>query len=334
MEKLEKSLETLRQFANDYSRIKINNLLSLFNRGNLEECFFSLKKGKAPGADGMTVEEYEKNLQKNIRILARQIRKGKYRPEPMQRFYKRKENGEKRPLSIVSIKDKIVHIGIKKIMEAIYEDEFLDFSYGFRPERNCSQALDRLEDIIMNYPVNFVIDADIKGFFDNVNHRIMIKCLAKRISDKKFLKLIKIILKGGYVEKDEYFPTEKGVPQGAVCSPVMANIFLHYLVDLWIDGIVKRKASGYVGVVRYADDFIILMEKKKEAVNILDALKKNLQKFGLTLSMEKTTFIPFGKNVTESKNGDCTFDFLGFTHFNDRASDGTYRVGKTPIKKN
>lgn len=331
--KFEQNLETLKQFTRNYKNIKINNLLCLFNKENLEECFLSLNKGKAPGVDGITVEEYEKKLKKNLRILAREIRRGKYRPEPMQRFYKKKENGGKRPLSIVSVKDTIVHTMIKEILETIYENEFLDFSYGFRPGRNCTLALDQVEEIIMNHPVNFVIDADIKGFFDNVSHTIMVKCLAQRISDKMFLQLIKTILKTGYIDNNKYFPLTKGVPQGAVCSPVMANIFLHYLVDLWMETIVKRKAKGYAAVVRYADDFIIFVEMKKEADKILRRLKENLQKFGLELSMEKTSFIPFGKNTFEGKNNDNTFDFLGFTFFNDRSSDGTYKVGKLPIKK-
>jgi len=322
----EKQLETLTRFTANFRQIKINNLFYLFNWENLGQCFSVIKKSKTPGSDGITIEDYEKNLKKNLTILAQQVKDGTYRPEPLQRFYKKKKNGEKRPLSIVSVKDTIVHTGVKRILESIYEPEFLDFSFGFRTGRNCSQALEYIEQVFMKNPVNFILDADIKGFFDNVTHRILIKCLEQRISDRKFLHLIQIILKPGYVEEGKYFPTGQGVPQGAVCSPVMANIFLHYLVDLWMQRIVKPNMKGYVEMVRYADDFLIFIEINKEAERILKALQSNLQQFGLELSREKTRLIPFGKNTIE-KHG-VTFDFLGVTHFNDGAVDGSYRVGR------
>lgn len=326
----EKALEILKQVAGKNKKMKLDNLISLFTKETLTECFHTLKKGKAPGVDGITVEEYEKNLQRNLTALSRFIHQNRYKPEPMKRFFIKKDDGGKRPLSIVSTKDTIIHTVVKRILETIYEEDFFDFSFGFRPGRNCTQALEFVEKVIIENPVNFIIDADIKGFFDNVEHQILVKCMGQRIIDRRFLELVNVILNAGYIESNTHFKTERGVPQGAVCSPVMANIFLHYLVDSWIEKIVKVNADGYIGMVRYADDFLIFAEKKKEAICIKKTLDRNLQAFGMTLSKEKTKFVSFGKNALQSI--DNTFDFLGFQHLNDRTPGGKYIITRKPLK--
>ena len=220
---------------------------------------------------------------------------------------------------------------VKKILEAIYEVDFLDFSYGFRPNKSCQGALDRLDKMIAGNKVNYIIDADIKGFFDNVNHNWMVKCLEQRVSDKSLIRLIVRILKGGVMEEGNFSQSEKGTPQGGILSPLLANIYLHYVLDLWLEKVVKKNCKGFVGIVRYADDFVICVQSEIDAKRILSALRKRMCRFGLELAEEKTKIIGFGRKV--SKDDDETFNFLGFTHFNDKTRRGNYKVGRKTEKK-
>jgi len=304
---------------------------------NLKECFYLLKKDKATGTDGISFEEYEQNLTQNLEKLVFRMKQFSYRPQPVKRVYIPKSNGKRRPLGIAALEDKIVQMCITRILVAIYENDFVDSSYGFRPKRSCHDALLSLNQMIMENPVNHVIDADIKGFFDNVSHKWMRRCLEERIGDKNFLRLIVRFLKSGIIEQGKYFDTEKGTPQGGILSPVLANIYLHYVLDLWIERSVKRETDGYVGFVRYADDFIICVQYKEDSRNILDGLMKRLMKFDLELSMEKTKVIEFGRYATENAKvkgkKPKSFDFLGFAHFCDKTRKGAFKVGRKTSRK-
>jgi len=230
-----------------------------------------------------------------------------------------------------------VQMGITRILNAIYEPIFMDFSYGFRPGKNCHQALDKLDKSIMTKPVNHIIDADIKGFFDHVDHEWMLRMLREKIVDKNFLRLIEKMLKAGVMEEGELQETEVGTPQGGILSPVLANVYLHYALDLWLEKIIKRNARGYIEGIRYCDDFVILVQYKEEAAEIRRLLEERMKKFELELSAEKTRIIEFGKYATtnarrKGKKPD-TFDFLGFTHFCDKTQRGKFKVGRKTKRK-
>jgi len=313
-------------------RCVFNNLAHLLNEKNLKECFYLLKRDKASGVDGIGCAEYEKGLEANLAGLVRRMRGQAYKPQPVRRVYIEKANGKLRPLGIPAVEDKIVQMGMKRILEAIYEQDFLDCSWGFRLRRSCHQALDRLDKIIMTKPVNYVIDADIHGFYDNVDHEWMIRCLRQRISDRNFLRLIKRFLKAGVMEEGKWRESEKGTPQGGVLSPVLANVYLHYVLDLWFEKRIRRRYKGLVEVVRYCDDFIICVQCKHEADQLMLELSERLGQFGLELSAEKTRLIKFGRyaqqNARRRGGKPGGFSFLGFTHFCDRTRKGAFKVGR------
>jgi group II intron reverse transcriptase/maturase len=316
----------------------INNVAYLLNEENLGECFKMLKKGRAAGVDGVSVEEYESNLESNLKALVERLKAQAYKPLPARRTYIAKANGKMRPLGIPAVEDKIVQRGITRILEAIFEVEFFDYSYGFRPHKSCHHALKRLDEIIMTKPINHIIDADIKGFFDHVDHDWMMKFLGHKISDSNFLRLIKRFLKNGYMEEGMLCATEEGTPQGGVVSPILANIYLHYVLDQWMERVVKPQCRGVVEMVRYADDFVICVQYKDDATKILQALKERLKKFKLELAEEKTRLIEFGRfakqNAQAKEARPSTFNFLGFTHFIDRTRKGGFKLGrKTDSKK-
>jgi RNA-directed DNA polymerase len=296
-----------------------------------------LKRGKAAGVDGVQVEEYEERLSEHLKGLVARMKSGSYRPQPVRRAYIAKEGGGKRPLGIPAVEDKVVQMGITRILEAMFEPEFLEASHGYRKGRSCHTALAALGDEITMRPVNYVIDADIKGFFDNVDHRWMLECLKQRVADKNFLRLVERFLKAGIMEEGKYWDTEKGTPQGGILSPVLSNIYLHYVLDLWLEKVVKKWCRVRVFEVRYCDDFIVCVQNKAEAEKILEALGLRLKKFGLELSQEKTRLIGFGRFAeaqARARGGKpATFDFLGITHYCDRNHKGGFKVGRRTSRK-
>lgn len=334
---METKLNLISKIAKRDKSCKFKNVVHLLNVRNLKECFYMLKKEKAVGIDGVSFEEYAENLEINLTELVRRMKSFSYRPQPVLRVYIPKSNGKQRPLGIPALEDKIVQMGITRILTAIYEEDFMDFSYGFRVNRSCHDALKRLDKMIMAEPVNHIIDADLTGFFDNVNHAWLLKCLEERISDRNFLRLIVRFLKSGIIESGNIHKSDVGTPQGGILSPVLANIYLHYILDLWFAKKIKEMVKGYAGIVRYADDFIICVRYKEDTYKIFFELKRRLAKFGLTLSKEKTHIIEFGRYAKENANNRgkkaSTFNFLGFTHYCSKNRNGNFIVGRKTERK-
>lgn len=334
---MQTKLNLITKRAIEDKRFKFTSLAHLLNETSLKECFYMLEKDKATGVDEVTFEEYEMYLNTNIQKLVKRMKTGKYYPQPVRRVYIPKGEGKFRPLGIPSLEDKIVQMGVARILNAIFEPNFLDCSYGFREGRSCHQALKQLDNTIMTKPVNQIIDADIRGFFDNVDHDWLVKMLEQKIADKNFLKIIVRFLKAGVMEDGKILATEEGTPQGGIISPVLSNVYLHYVLDLWVEKVVKREMQGYVDLIRYCDDFVILVQYKEEAGKILLLLEERLNKFGLDLAKEKTRAIEFGRyaRVNAERNGKRpdTFDFLGFTHYCDRSRKGKFKVGRKTRRK-
>jgi RNA-directed DNA polymerase len=311
---------------------KFTSLTHLLNAEYLYESFQELKKRKAAGIDGRTVESYsEQEIQIILTQTAKAIQQKKYRPKPVRSVDIAKENGKTRTLGIPTVVDKVVQLAITKILLAIYDSSFLEVSYGYRPGRGAHESLKAVNHMIMQKKVNWIIDADITGFFDNIDHIWMGKFLGHRITDPNFKRLIYRFLKAGVMKGDIFQETGKGTPQGGIMSPVLANIYLHYVLDLWFEKVERKKVYGYSEQIRYADDFIIGVQHELEAKRILIALMGRLNKFGLTLSKEKTRIIEFGRFVAENqkKRGRKkpeTFDFLGFTHICTTTRDGRFMV--------
>jgi group II intron reverse transcriptase/maturase len=336
-EPMSTKLESLTQRARRDSGYKFMTIMSLFTPEYLRECFGELKKGKAPGIDGVAVEEYEANLGENIKDLCVRMRALAYKPKPVRRVYIPKTDGTQRGLGIPAVEDKLVQVWAKRILEAIFEVDFSDVSYGFRPKRGCHGALKALNDAIMTRPINYVVDMDIRKFFDTISHEWMMKCLRQRVVDGRFLRLIGRFLNAGVMEGGKLIETDRGTPQGGNLSPILANIYLHYVVDLWFERGIKKQLKGYAQLIRYADDFIVCFEKGEEAEAFSKELVERLKKFGLEIAENKSRTIRFGRRAWEDaeagKGNAETFDFLGFTHYGDRARRGTFKVGRKTASK-
>ena len=309
--------------------IKVENLIHFVNKETLKEQHRKQQRNKASGIDKMTKDEYGINLEENIENLIERMKKFSYKPLPVRRTYIPKANGKLRPLGIPAYEDKLVQGVMADVLNEIYECKFLECSYGFRPNRNCHQAIREINQRIMINKVNYILDCDIKGFFDNVDHKWLMKFLEHDINDKAFLRYINRFLISGYMENMKYYETDKGTPQGGLISPILANVYLHYVLDLFFEKYIKPKLKGEAYLVRYADDFIIMFQYENEAKQVYQLLIKRLAKFGLEMEQEKTRILPFGrfKGTTE------TFDFLGFMHYNGITRNGKYTVGGT-VKKN
>jgi len=312
-------LPGVREAARRSRDLKFTALLHHIDEQLLTASFYKLKKQAALGVDQMTWHEYEDDLESRIADLHGRIHRGAYRAMPSRRVYIPKPDGRQRPLGIASLEDKIVQHAVRTVLECIYEEDFLGFSYGFRPGRSQHQALDALAYAISEERVNWVLDADIQGFFDEIDRDWLIKFLEHRIGDRRILRLIRKWLNAGIIEGVDWSDTGKGTPQGAVISPLLANVFLHYVLDLWINQWRTRHCRGKCIVVRYADDFVIGFETEADARACLEALKTRFEQFGLVMHPEKTRLIEFGRASAARREregrGRCeTFDFLGFTH--------------------
>ena len=309
--------------------IKVENLIHFVNKERLKEQHRKQQRNKASGIDKMTKDKYEIKLNENIDNLIERMKKFSYKPLPVKRTYIPKANGKLRPLGIPAYEDKLVQGVMADILNEVYECRFLDCSYGFRPNRNCHQAIREINQRIMINKVNYILDCDIKGFFDNVNHNWLMKFIEHDINDKVFLRYINRFLISGYMEDMKYHETNKGTQQGGLISPILANVYLHYVLDLFVDKYVKPRLKGEVYLVRYADDFLIMFQYENEAKQVYKLLVERLAKFGLEMEQEKTRILPFGR----FKGTKETFDFLGFMHYNGVTRTGKYTVGHKMSKK-
>lgn len=329
--KMSTKLASLTLRAKGNPKERFISLAHLLNEDFLLECLGELKRDKSPGIDRVMVEEYEVNKETNIKDLVRRLKAEQYKPKPVRRVYIPKSDGKLRPLGIPTVEDKIVPMGIKKILKAIFEVDFCDVSYGFRPNRNCHDALDVLDKTVMTKPINTVVDVNIEKFFDNVNHKWLMKCLKQRVKDTSLLKLVGRFLKAGVMEEGKFIETDKGTPQGGIWSPLLANIYLHYVLDLWFEKKVKKELKGVSQLIRYADDFVVCFQLRNEAEAFTTMLRERLAKFGLKIADSKSSIIEFGRSVWQEaqKAGKkvATFDFLGFTHYCDKTRKGRFKLG-------
>ena len=316
----------IRTLAKKYA--KLQTLMNYINKETLMKQFRKECSNKASGVDKVTKDEYGLNLEENIDNLLTRMKSFSYRPQPVRRTYIPKANGGKRPLGIPAFEDKLVQGCMAYVLNEIYETKFLDCSYGFRENRNCHMAIEEINNHIMRDKVNYILDCDIKGFFDNVDHKWMMEFLNHDIGDKNFLRYIVRFLKSGIIEDLKFCESDKGTPQGGLISPILANVYLHYVLDLWFMHI-KKNYKGEMYLVRYADDFVVLFQYENEAQRFYKELVERLAKFGLEVATDKTRIIPFGR----FKDGKDKFDFLGFEFHNDKTIGGKYRTNIITSRK-
>ncbi len=331
-------LDLIAMKARQDSELKFTTLIHHLNEENLAACYKELKRNKACGIDKVTVESYGENLKENLASLVSRLKDKTYRPKPVKRVYIPKPGRkEKRGLGLPSVEDKLVQLMVKKLLEAIYENDFLNCSYGFRPKLSCHQAINALDKVVMTKPINYVVEVDVRKFFDNVSHHWLQRCLEERIADKNLLWLIRRFLKAGIVEEGQYHASTSGTPQGGVLSPLLANIYLHYVLDLWFEKKIKPQAKGYMQLIRYCDDFVICCQNKQDAEEFLPNLRTRLSLFNLSVAEEKSGVIEFGRNVwfrlLNTKAKPATFDFLGFTHICASSRRGKFIMKHKTSKK-
>jgi group II intron reverse transcriptase/maturase len=337
--RVSQGLDGVRKAAKESRQERFTALLHHLNIELLRDSFYALKRQASPGVDGVRWEEYESGLENRLVDLHNRVHRGTYRAQPSRRVFIPKADGQQRPLGIAALEDKIVQQAVVTILNQIYEVDFKGFSYGFRPGRSPHQALDALTVGIQRKKVNWVLDADIRGFFDNMSHAWTMKFIEHRVADRRILRLIQKWLKAGVSEDGQWSETRLGTPQGAVVSPLLANAYLHYVFDLWAEIWRKKVAKGDVIVVRYADDLVMGFQYRTEAERFLREFRERLAKFGLELHPDKTRLIEFGRYAARDRKqrGEGkpeTFTFLGFTHFcGQRHKKGTFTVWRITAKK-
>ncbi len=336
---LRNALERVRQAATEDRKQKLTALYHhVYEVSRLRKAYLEIRRDAAAGIDEVTWEEYGKELEKNLQGLSARLRRGAYRARPVKRVFIPKADGRQRPLGIPALEDKIVQRAVVEVLNAIYESEFLGFSYGFRPKRSQHQALDALAVGIWNKKVNWVLDADIRSFFDTLNHEWLVKFVEHRVGDTRIVHLIQKWLSAGVSIEGKRIAVEEGTVQGGSISPLLANIYLHYVVDLWVQKWRSTLARGDVIVVRYADDFVMGFENRHEAEQFQTELRERLKQFGLELHPEKTRLIEFGRHATarRKKHGQGkpeTFNFLGFTHICGKTRRGAFTVLRQTMRK-
>jgi group II intron reverse transcriptase/maturase len=333
-----RALDRVRQVAKRDKEVRFTALLHHVDVESLRAAFWALKRQAAPGVDGVTWEAYGRDLEANLRDLHARLHRGAYRAKPSRRVFIPKADGRQRPLGIAAMEDKIVQSAVVDVLNAIYETDFLGFSYGFRPGRSQHDALDALAVGIERKKVNWVLDADVADFYTRLDHGWMGRFLEHRIGDKRVLQLIQQWLEAGVIEDGAWAQCDEGTPQGATASPLLANVFLHYVFDQWVERWRRRQAHGDMVVVRYADDLVAGFERREDAERFRMELTERLAKFGLELKAEKTRLIEFGRfaapNRAERGLGKPeTFDFLGFTHICGKTRAGRFVLKRITIAK-
>jgi group II intron reverse transcriptase/maturase len=330
-ESVSQALERIRQVARQRKKERFTSLLHHISGELLRWAFFALNRDAAPGVDGLTWQDYEADLDRKIEDLHARVHRGAYRALPSRRRYIPKANGQQRPLAIAALEDKIVQRAVCAVLNAIYEEDFLGFSYGFRPKRSQHDALDALTVGIYSTRVNYIFDADLRSFFDSVSQQWLTRFLEHRINDSRILRLIQKWLKAGVLEDGGLTVSDRGTGQGSVISPLLANVYLHYVIDLWANRWRHREATGTMIIVRYADDLIIGFEHESDARRFWDAMRERLREFSLSLHPEKTRLIEFGRFAADRRarrglGKPETFNFLGFTFICGTSSRGQFQI--------
>ena len=338
-ESVETKLRSIAEKARREPGFKFTSLYHLMNVELLRGCFKRLRKDAAAGIDEMTKDMYAEHLEANLIDLVDRLQRMAYIPQPVRRKYIPKPGSAKqRLLGIPCFEDKLVQAGLVQILNAVYEQDFIDDSYGFRPKRSCHDALRALSMTVETKPINHIVEADIKGFFDNVNQEWLMKFLAHRIGDKRIQRMVKRFLKAGVWEDGSVTISDEGTPQGGVISPLLANIYLHYGLDLWFEKIYRKSCTGVARLIRYADDFVVCFQHKAGAERFRNELGKRLGKFDLEVEPTKTKAMEFGRFADQNakrRGGRAeTFDFLGFTHYCGTRKDGTgFRMKRATARK-
>jgi RNA-directed DNA polymerase len=333
------ALERIRQAARRDRKMRFTALLHhIYNPEALREAYVGLKRRASPGVDGETWQHYGRNLEANLADLSGRLKRGGYRAKPVRRAYIAKADGRQRPLGVPVLEDKIVQRATVEVLNAIYEGDFLGFSYGFRPGRSQHHALDALYTGLLTRKVNWVLDADIRGFFDTINHEWLVKFVEHRIADRRVVRLIQKWLNAGVLEDGKRTRSEEGTPQGGNASPLLANIYLHYVFDLWAQHWRRKQAHGDMIIVRYADDFVVGFQTKADADKFLADLRERFARFALELHPEKTRVFEFGAFADQNRQrrGESkpeTFNFLGFTHICAKKRNGRFTVLRQTMRK-
>lgn len=335
---METKLARISQLSKENPEMVFTSIGHLINEEMLENCHRKMDGKKAVGIDGVTKEEYEENLKENLRKLVGRLKQKEYKPKPARRVEIPKDNGKSRPLSIYCYEDKLVQEALKEILEAVFEPHFYEEMMGFRPNRGCHEALRKLDGMLGAEPTNYVLDADIRSFFNHLDHEWIIKFINSQIQDPNIIRLVRRMLKAGIIEDYVYEETTEGSGQGSVCSPIIANIYMHYVLVWWFHEVMKPRMKEYCGLVVYADDFVVCFKNKEDAEVFYECLKRRMKHFGLELEEEKSRLIEFGRFAQEraQKRGTKaeTFTFLGFTHYCSVSKNGKFQVKrKTSSKK-
>jgi len=334
------ALERVRQAAAKDKKLRFTALLHhIYNLDTLRMAYFGLKKEASPGVDGETWRHYGEEMETNLQDLSERLKRGAYRAKPVRRVYIPKADGRQRPLGVTALEDKIVQRAAVEVLNAIYETDFLGFSYGFRPGRSQHQALDALYTGLLTRKVNWVLDLDIKGYFDGLSHEWLVKFIEHRVADRRVVRLIQKWLNAGVLEDGKRIRVEEGTPQGGSASPLLANVYLHYVFDLWVQAWRRKRAHGDVIIVRFADDIVLGFQEKADADQFRVELTERMRKFNLELHPEKTRLLEFGPFAINNRQrrGEGkpeTFNFLGFTHICiKKRSNGMYTVLRQTIRK-
>ena len=335
---METKLARISEMSAEHPELIFTSIGHLINVELLTECHRSMDRKKAVGIDGITKDVYEVNLKRNLEDLVIRLKERTYKPKPAKRVEIPKDNGKVRPLSIYCYEDKLVQEAVRRLLEAVFEPHFYDEMMGFRPNRGCHDAVKKLSVMLEKRKTNWVLDADIKGFFDHLDHDWIIRFVESRIKDPNVTRLIRRMLKGGIVKDFQFEQSEEGSGQGSVCSPILANIYMHYILVWWFKERIQPALKGFSGLVVYADDFVVCFQYKHEAETFYELLKKRMLYFGLEMEESKTRLIEFGcfANRDRKQRGEAkaeTFTFLGFTHICSTGSNGWFRVKRKTSRK-
>ena len=335
---MQTKLARISQMSRENPTMIFTSIGHLIDKEMLKSCHEAMDGTKAKGIDGVSKADYEEHLDENLDKLVDRLKRRAYHPQPARRVEIPKDNGKTRPLSIYCYEDKLVQEALRRILEAVFEPMFYDEMMGFRPNRNCHMALRKLNYMLEKEKTSYVLDADIKGFFDHLDHEWIIKFVESRIKDPNIIRLARVMLKAGIMKDYVFEETEEGSGQGSVCSPTIANIYMHYVLIWWFKEKIQPKARGFCGLVVYADDFVVCFQYKDEAEAFYKLLGDRMERFGLTLEKEKSRLIEFGRFAENNRNrrGEGkpeTFTFLGFTHYCSHGRNGKFRVKRKTSRK-